>query len=51
MTINDLTPKIVWNNFYQLTRIPRPSKHEEKVIAYLLEWGKSHNIETMKDET
>lgn len=51
MTINDLTPKIVWNNFYQLTRIPRPSKHEEKVIAYLLEWGQSHNIETMKDET
>lgn len=51
MTINDLEPRVVWNNFYQLTRIPRPSKHEEKVIAYLLEWGKTHGVETVKDET
>ena len=35
MTIKDLQPKVVWNNFYGLTRVPRPSKHEEKVIEYL----------------
>lgn len=51
MTIKDLEPKLVWNNFYELTRIPRPSKHEEKVGAYLYEWGKSHGFETIKDET
>lgn len=51
MTINELDPKIVWNNFYQLTRIPRPSKHEEKVIEFLYNWGKEHGIETVKDET
>jgi len=51
MTIRDLEPKIVWNNFYGLTQIPRPSKHEEKVIEYLLEWGKSRNLDTRKDET
>lgn len=51
MTIKDLEPKIVWNNFYGLTRIPRPSKHEEKVQEYLLEWGKTHGVEVMKDET
>lgn len=51
MTIQDLEPKVVFNNFYQLTRIPRPSKHEAKVIEYLLEWGKAHNVETVKDET
>lgn len=51
MTIKDLDPKIVWNNFYQLTQIPRPSKHEEKVIEFLLTWGKEHGIETVKDET
>ncbi len=51
MTIKDLDPKIVWNNFYGLTQIPRPSKHEEKVIDYLLKWGKDHGIETEKDET
>lgn len=51
MTIRELDPQIVWNNFYGLTQIPRPSKHEEKVIDYLLKWGKEHGIETIKDET
>ncbi|MCR5276068.1 MAG: aminoacyl-histidine dipeptidase [Bacteroidales bacterium] len=51
MTIKDLKPAIVWNNFYQLTRIPRPSKHEEKVQAFLLKWGKEHGVKTEKDAT
>lgn len=51
MTIKDLEPKIVWNNFYELTRRPRPSKHEEKVREFLLQWGKEHNIETIADKT
>ena len=51
MTIKDLEPKIVWNNFYELTRRPRPSKHEEKVREFLLQWGKDHNIETIADKT
>ena len=50
MTIKDLDPKIVWNNFYQLTRIPRPSKHEEKVVEFLYNWGKERGIETIKDK-
>lgn len=50
MTIKDLKPSIVWNNFYQLTRIPRPSKHEEKAVEYLYNFGKSHGLETIKDE-
>ena len=49
MTIKDLQPKVVWDNFYGLTRVPRPSKHEEKVIEYLLEWGKYHGIQAEKD--
>ena len=51
MSIKDLEPKVVWNNFYQLTQIPRPSKHEGKVIEYLYNWGKSRGFETIKDET
>jgi dipeptidase D len=51
MTIKDLEPKIVWNNFYGLTQIPRPSKHEGKVQEYLYNWGKSRGIETERDET
>lgn len=49
MMIKDLNPQIVWKNFYELTRIPRPSKHEEKVCEYLYNWGVSHGLETIKD--
>ena len=49
--IKDLDPKIVWNNFYGLTQIPRPSKHEGKVQDYLYNWGISHGIDTTRDET
>ena len=51
MSIKDLEPKVVWGNFYGLTQVPRPSKHEGKVIEYLLQWGKDHGVEVFKDET
>ena len=41
MTIKDLEPKELWSNFYSLTRQPRPSKHEEKVRAFLVDWAKN----------
>jgi len=50
MTIKDLKPAEVWHYFYELTQIPRPSKKEEKVIAYLLEFAKKHKLEAKKDE-
>lgn len=49
--IQNLKPSAVWNNFYQLTRQPRPSKHEEKVRAFLLKWGKEHGVDTFADAT
>ena len=51
MTIKDLNPTIVWNNFYGLTQVPRPSKHEAKVQDYLLAWGKDHGVEVFRDDT
>ncbi len=51
MTIKDLKPSVVFNNFYGITRNPRPSKHEEHIRAYLLEWGKNHGVETFTDDT
>lgn len=51
MSIKDLEPNVVWKNFYGLTQIPRPSKHEGKVIEYLVSWGKEHGLETFKDDT
>ena len=50
-TIKDLQPQNVWNNFYLLTRQPRPSKHEEKVRAFLLEWARERGIDAFADET
>lgn len=50
MTIKELKPSVVWNYFYELTQIPRPSKKEEKIIAYLLDFAKKHNLESKKDE-
>lgn len=51
MTIKDLEPKIVWDNFYGLSQVPRPSKHEAKVQQYLLDWGHAHGVEVFKDDT
>ena len=51
MSIKDLQPKVVWGNFYGLTQIPRPSKHEGKVQEYLLRWGKEHGVDVERDET
>ena len=51
MTIKDLQPAVVWNNFYGLTRCPRPSKHEEIVRQHLLDWAKEHKVEAFADET
>ena len=51
MTIKDLQPSVVWNNFYGLTQCPRPSKHEEVVRAYLLKWAKEHDVDAFADET
>lgn len=51
MTIKDLQPSKVWENFYLLTRVPRPSKHEEKVREFLLDWAKERNIEAFTDKT
>ena len=49
MTITDLQPQRLWKEFDAITRIPRPSKKEGKIIAYLQEFGKKHNLETRTD--
>ena len=43
-TIKDLQPKAVWENFYKLTQVPRPSNHEEKARKFMLEWAKENNV-------
>ncbi len=49
MEIRNLNPKAVWENFYLLTQVPRPSGHLEKVQEFLLNWAKERGIEAFKD--
>lgn len=48
--IRNLEPKLLWNNFYSLTQIPRPSGKKEQIGKFLVEFGKSLGLETMQDE-
>ena len=48
--IKNLSPKPVWNYFYDLTQIPRPTGHMEAVTRYMVEFGKSLGLETLQDE-
>lgn len=43
-TISHLSPSLVWGIFEEITRVPRPSKHEEKIIAYLVDFATRHNL-------
>ncbi|MBS4057187.1 MAG: aminoacyl-histidine dipeptidase [Bacteroidales bacterium] len=49
-SILDLEPKAIWANFHSLTQIPRPSKKEEKVIAFVKEFGEKLGLETIVDQ-
>ena len=48
--IRNLEPKALWNNFYSLTQIPRPSGKKEEIGKFLVEFGKSLGLETLQDE-
>ncbi len=48
--IRSLEPKELWNKFADLNAVPRPSKKEERVIAFMNDFGKSLGLETQIDE-
>lgn len=47
--IKQLQPAEVWECFYELTQIPRPSKHEERITAYMKKFGEDLGLETHVD--
>jgi dipeptidase D len=49
--IRNLEPKVIWNYFYEITQIPRPSKKEGKITEYIKAFGKKLNLETIVDKT
>jgi len=48
-SIRDLKPKKLWNCFYEISQIPRPSKKEQKIIEYMKEFGEKLHLETIVD--
>lgn len=51
MSIRELEPRLVWEIFDDITRVPRPSKKEGKIIAFLEDFARRHNLEHRKDAT
>ncbi|MDR2496812.1 MAG: aminoacyl-histidine dipeptidase [Tannerellaceae bacterium] len=49
MNITDLKPSIVWNYFHEITQVPRPSKKEGRIIAYLESFAAKHSLPCKKD--
>ena len=49
--IRNLEPKAVWNYFSDLNAVPRPSKKEERVIAFMMDFGRRLGLETTRDAT
>lgn len=50
MTVRELEPRVLWNKFADLNAVPRPSKKEEFVIAFMKQFGENLGLETFVDK-
>lgn len=50
MTIRDLQPRLVWECFDEITKVPRPTHHLDKMRQFLVDWAERHNIPVKTDE-
>ena len=50
MEKNELKPASVFHYFEEICKVPRPSKKEEKIIAFLKAFGEEHHLETLTDK-
>ena len=48
--LTTLKPEGVWKEFQGITCVPRPSKKEAKMVAYLEQWAINHNVKYIKEE-
>lgn len=39
----------MWSYFHEITQVPRPSKKEERILAYLVDFAKKHNLPYKQD--
>ena len=47
--VRGLEPQSVWNHFADLNAVPRPSKKEERVIQFMVDFGNSLGLSTEVD--
>ncbi|WP_298062446.1 aminoacyl-histidine dipeptidase [uncultured Rikenella sp.] len=47
--ITELEPKALWKQFAKVCSIPHPSKHEEKLRQYVIDFAQSHGLEYRQD--
>ena len=50
MEKNELKPSCVFHYFEEICQVPRPSKKEEKIRAFLVNFAKQHGLEYKEDE-
>lgn len=48
--IEGLQPEIIWQRFFEISQIPRPSKKEEKILDYLRKFANQHSLEMKEDD-
>lgn len=48
--IRNIEPKALWNKFADLNAVPRASKKEERVIAFMKQFGEKLGLETQIDK-
>lgn len=48
--LKGLKPEAVWGYFEEICQIPRPSRKEEKIGAWLMEFARKHGLEAKQDE-
>lgn len=49
MEVRNLEPNSLWNHFADLNAVPRPSKKEERVIEFMMNFGKNLGLTTIQD--
>ncbi len=47
--LSKLTPALLWQHFYQLTQIPRPSHYESAIQAHVIQLGERLGLDTHQD--
>lgn len=50
MKITDLQPQGIWNFFHQITQVPRPSKKEEKILAFIKKFAEDRQLSYKQDK-